>query len=159
MAYRFKPIHVPGKMHVVPDTMSRRSHSPIAQLPKRQPTPMPDNNVLPGYKEVLAPPDWVSLPVLSSIISNDDSAKETDDPNCLLLDTALANIATLSQREAHIGSIQNEENIRVLTWDRLNEACQSCPIYRRLHQVVSNGTPDSIKDWEIQLQPFHQHRH
>ena len=41
MAYKFKPVYVPGKKHVVPDSFSRRHDSPVTkqeQLPKLPPT-------------------------------------------------------------------------------------------------------------------------
>ena len=46
LAYRFKPIHVPGKKHVVADTMSRRYDSPIHSIPKLPKLPPASNNVL-----------------------------------------------------------------------------------------------------------------
>ena len=46
LAYQFKPIHVPGKKHVVADTMSRRYDSPIHSIPKLPKLPPASNNVL-----------------------------------------------------------------------------------------------------------------
>ena len=49
VTYRFKPEHFPGKKHVVPDMMSRRSDSPVMSLPKTPKTPPVIDNVLEGY--------------------------------------------------------------------------------------------------------------
>ena len=62
MAYRFQPVHVPGKKHVVPDTMSRRSDSPAYDYPRLPREPPTTNNVLPEYQDTFGPPDWVASP-------------------------------------------------------------------------------------------------
>ena len=48
MACRFQPIHVLGKKHVAPDTMSRRSDSPV-------------------YQDTFKPPEWVASPSINAI--------------------------------------------------------------------------------------------
>ena len=65
-AFRFTPRYVPGKLHVVPDAMSRRSDSPIADLPTPVKKPPPDNNVLEVYQDTFGPPSWVSGPSVRS---------------------------------------------------------------------------------------------
>ena len=116
MAYRFKPIHIPEKIHVVPDTITRRHDSPITKLPKPATTPPPSNNVLPEYKDVLAPPGWVSQPVLSAVLPLNVPAP-ANDPDALLLGNAMANLASLSPEgeTARNASIKHDDNVCVLT--------------------------------------------
>ena len=59
LAYRFSPVHIPGKKHIVPDTLSRRSDSPVNLLPKLPKLPPVSNNVLPGYADEFGPPSWL----------------------------------------------------------------------------------------------------
>ena len=66
LAYQFKPIYIPGKKHVVPDTMSRRYDSPMHALPKLPRLPPASDNVLPEYAADFEPPSWVAKPVLAS---------------------------------------------------------------------------------------------
>ena len=73
LAFRFKPIHIPGKLHVTADAMSRRSDSPIATQLKPKPRsdildPMA-NNVLPAYSTTFGPPSWVSPPTVAALSS------------------------------------------------------------------------------------------
>ena len=61
MKFSFKPIHVPGKKNVVPDTFCRRGDSPVNS----------DQYVVTaGYSENLGPPAWVSSPLLSAITAD-----------------------------------------------------------------------------------------
>ena len=62
MSFKFQPMHIPGKRHVVPDTMSRRNDSPILKIPKPSRAPPTTNNVLPGYSDTFGPPSWVAAP-------------------------------------------------------------------------------------------------
>ena len=66
MAYMFKPIHVPGKKHVVPDAFSRRHDSPIIFLEKLPVEPPVSNNVTDDYENTFGPPSWISSPTVSS---------------------------------------------------------------------------------------------
>ena len=63
LPYRFTPVYVPGKKHVVPDCYSRRGDSPI--LPSKPDTSvdlLDIGNVEPGYSDTFGPPAWVSSP-------------------------------------------------------------------------------------------------
>ena len=67
MAFNFRPVYVPGKDHVVPDTMLRRNDSPIHLLEKPGKTPPITNNVLPEYAATFGPPNWVADPQVDEI--------------------------------------------------------------------------------------------
>ena len=58
LKFRFTPVHIPGKQHVVPDTFSRRSDVPSADTTAI-------SNILPGYTDSMGPPDWVAQPLLA----------------------------------------------------------------------------------------------
>ena len=49
LKFRFTPVHVAGKKHVVPDTFSRRSDTEEMAM----------SNVLPAYSSAMGPPAWV----------------------------------------------------------------------------------------------------
>ena len=63
LPYRFQPVFIPGKFHVIPDCYSRRGDSPV-----QQPQPHPDidlldiQNVGPDYSSTFGPPSWVAGP-------------------------------------------------------------------------------------------------
>ena len=64
LKFRFQPIHVPWKLYVVPDCLSRRSDSPIASsAPSKIDMDIHDiSNVLPEYQNSLSASSWVALP-------------------------------------------------------------------------------------------------
>jgi hypothetical protein len=77
LPYRFTPVFVPGKAHVVPDCWSRRGDppGPLAQPATTHPTV---SNVGPGYPDELGPPDWVSGPLASGGRSYAEVAAATE---------------------------------------------------------------------------------
>ena len=165
MAYRFKPIYIPGKAHVVPDTMSRRSDSPIAIIPKRKAPPPVVNNVLPAYSETMGPPTWVTPPSLSAILSPITSPSTAAESSAsdrleeLLLGKVYAHLAAITPLASADIALFGAHNVEVLTWDRLEEVCKHSQIYRLLHQTVQRGVSDSIQDWDLQVKPYFQSRH
>ena len=63
LPFRFVPIYIPGKLHVVPDTWSRRADSPAPAQPRTREYDLTDvSNVTQEYSSSLAPPSWVSPP-------------------------------------------------------------------------------------------------
>ena len=165
MAFRFKPIHIPGKAHVVPDAMSRRSDSPIASLPKVSSPPPTVNNVLPAYSDSLAPPDWVSTPSLAAALSpitaqpTADESNQSDELEELLLGQAYASLAGLTPQASADIALFGGHNVEVLTWDRLVDTCKQSTTYQLLHQTVQSGLSESIQDWDMKLQPYFKVRH
>ena len=165
MAYRFKPIYIPGKANVVPDTMSRRADSPIAAIPNHRIPPPVVNNVLPGYGETMGPPSWVSPPSISTIlalISTVPTVEESlasDSLEELLLGKVYAHLAAITPQAMADIALFGAHNVEVVTMDRLEEACRQSNIYNLLHQSVEQGVPDSIQAWDLQLKPYFWSRH
>lgn len=174
LAFRFKPIHIPGKLHVTADAMSRRSDSPIATQIKAKPRsdildPMA-NNVLPAYSNTFGPPGWVSPPTVAALSSpkatnhshpytawmapiisskpTEEDVAEVEELESLIMGQALS----------HLAAIRQADEVEALTWERLEAGCLSSPQYRLLHSVVQQGVSNSSKDWDLQLQPYFRHR-
>ena len=165
MAYRFTPMFIPGKAHVVPDAMSRRHDSPIADLPPYSAPPPTDNNVLPGYEDKFGPPTWVSspsVPATASLMAIPDSKQQdthTEEMEEMLLGQVISHLAGLTPlAEADIASF-GAHNVSVITWDRLVEQCKQSSTYQLLHNAVTQGLPDSSKEWDSRLLPYHRSRH
>ena len=129
MAYSFKPIHIPGKKHVVPDAFSRRSDSPILTMPKQENSLPTSDNILPGYSDSLGPPSWVSGPLEANSI-------EADAEKMMLANTTAVLANLISEQPAEIAA--NQPNPEVITWARLSKECEKCPIYVKLHAQTIN---------------------
>ena len=164
MAYKFTPMFIPGKAHVVPDTMSRRHDSPIADLPPYSAPPPADNNVLPGYKEKFGPPNWVSSPTVPALVSmtaipvSEQPDTHTDEMEEMLLGQVISYLAGLTpMAEESIASF-GAHNVSVITWKRLVEECKQSPTYQLLHSAVDRGIPDSCQEWDSRLLPYHRSR-
>ena len=144
MAYRFEPIYLPGKLHVVPDTMSRRRDSPIASLPKKPKDPPPVNNVDPLYATTFGPPNWVAQPVQVNAVES-----MVDEFEALYLGKTIAKLASLSSSVATVKSMTP-----VVTWETLSEASSNCPLYVKLREAVKNGFPLNSDQWSPELKPY-----
>ena len=79
MRFRYKTVHVPGKNHVVPDTLSRRSD-----------TQDEASNVLAGYSDTMGPPSWVSSPTMAGLIAAD--TVEGDDDEAMIQGLAMSRL-------------------------------------------------------------------
>jgi hypothetical protein len=63
LPYRFTPVYIPGKEHVVPDCHSRRGDSPVLPEPAGPEVDLLDiENVESGYSDCFGAPNWVSGP-------------------------------------------------------------------------------------------------
>ena len=183
LAYRFQPIHIPGKLHVTPDALSRRSDSPIAVSkqtlkPKKDILDSMANNVQPAYSTTFGPPSWVSTPTAAVLSTSELYEVATREVNMTELDnTALLapvvatqptaeDIFAADQLEslifgrvlAHIAAIKHGDEVEALTWERLEAACLATPEYKLLHRTVQQGISNNSKDWDLQIQPFFRHR-
>ena len=166
LPYRFTPIHIPGKLHVVPDAWSRRSDSPIPSLPT---TPDPNlldiGNVSMEYSQSLAPPSWVSGPAAV------DSVK-TGYVAALRFNLTTIESSEIDEAEAHLAGMANmgvrnmttdyvlaaQATVRVLTWERLQEAASASPMYQDLISFITKGLPDNIAEWPDTLRSYHPYR-
>ena len=164
MAFRFKPVYIPGKANVVPDTMSRRNDSPITELPPCSAPPPMVNNVLPEYSNTSGPPDWVSPPTLAAILAgmavpSTDQESQSQELEEFLLGQVYSCLAALTPQAPAELALFGEHNVSVITWDRLVEECKQSTTYQLLHKTVSCGVPDSSKDWDNKVLPYYQTRH
>ena len=167
LPYRFTPIHIPGKLHVVPDTWSRRSDSPIPSLPT---TPDPNlldiGNVSMEYTHSLAPPSWVSGPAVVDSV-------ETGYVAALRSSLTTSESSEIDAAEAHLAGMATmmavrdmtteyvlaaQAPVRVLTWERLQEAASASPMYQDLISLITKGLPDSITEWPDTLRSYHPYR-
>ena len=122
LAYRFLPVHIPGKKHIVPDTLSRRSDSPVNLLPKVPKTPPISNNVLPEYADEFGPPSWISQPKVAAC----EIMNNTED---IYYGYAHATIAALASSAPTAGHAS-------ITWEKLRQECLQCPEYSALRDAV-----------------------
>ena len=167
LRFRFKVCHIPGKKHVTADTLSRRSDHPPP------PTPKPDqhlsitSNVSDLYAESLGPPDWVSGPAAIATLLMLEVGPDHDSVQleALIQGYGMASLAALyTDGFSSINSNKctmcplSHSDMAIISWDRLEAACLSSPVYRTLHHTVSAGAPDAIEEWDDKIKPFHQHR-
>ena len=134
-AYRFTPVHVPGKLHVVPDALSRRADSPIVSIPKSNPAPPVDNGVLKEYENSFGPPDWVSQPNIAVLEAGITMSADQD----WTYDLDKMYIAKTEQVLAGIDAISDSTAPRTITWDRLSRECSEDKSYIELHKAVTNN--------------------
>lgn len=183
LPYRFQPIYVPGKEHVTPDALSRRhdgqpDHQPDAgqiYQPDAGQVHQPDQDQLAGqvqssYAESLSPPTWVTSPTLLSCIltvqPTEEEMERSTELEELLTGTAMASLAALNHGPYYTNGNHScslcavtHSDIAILSWERLEAACRSSPVYQLLHNTISGGVPDDISDWDDQIKPYHKHRH
>ena len=150
MAYTFTPAHIPGKQHVVPDTLSRRNDSPVLLSPKPPKMAPEDSLVGPGYSESFGPPSWISSPQVSSLQSNDDSSQTTEAEDLYLAQAQV----TLAEVTGYLPSVEHS----VITWNSLCEACNSDTEYRALHKAVTDQFPTDISDCAEIIRPYYKLR-
>ena len=145
MAFQFKPVHIPGKKHIVPDTFSRRQDAPALTEPKLPTEPPVTSNVLPEYSNSFGPPAWVSQPGdLQSIQSEEDE---------LYIGLTIAKLAGI--KPSIEGCVDaNQSNIRVITWNLLEQECQKCPQYGKLRECVVKGFPQHSEQWDNDMIPY-----
>ena len=141
--FKFTPVHIPGKLHVVPDCLSRRSDSPIASLPPPPPPTKYDiSNIMPGYQDSLGAPSWVAPPPggakpaqVASLLGETlpvglhDQDHRAELSLGLLTGDGAASLAGLTADIWHNSAlITDSEDIEVITWDKLAKAAQASPV-------------------------------
>ena len=157
LPFAYTPIHVAGKANVTPDTLSRRTDSPVSP-----PTPAVDlldiTNVEPGYSSHLGPPSWVSGPTasLATLTMNPpESAKEFEDEEHLI---SLAIASLTGFQGGVIGNLTRTEAVQAITWPRLQAAAAVSPHYQTLIDLISNGLPSEKSKWPESLHEYYPYR-
>ena len=174
LQFRHVPVHIPGKLHVVPDCMSRRSDSPIASLsvPPSSNQVHDISNILPEYQNNLGAPSWVAPPPggarpaqVSSLlgellpIGTPHSALDRNTAMGIMTGDCSASLAGLTADMWHVTGIHNSDEVQVITWEKLSEAAHDSPIYKSLHSLISSGAPEDKDLWPDDLKVYYQHRH
>ena len=172
MQFKFTPMYIPGKKHVVPDCLSRRSviNSPI--IPGDSQALLDTSNILPEYQDHLGPPSWVTPPAVGESQQNggilgvlclqpdDEHPQDPCSIDGVIKGMALSAIAALNEdpgpQTATIAAVNNRPT--VLTWTRLTAAATSCPVYKSLHKMVSSGASDDQHCWPPALLAYYPHR-
>ena len=69
LPFRFTPTHIPGKKHVIPDCLSRKT-GPVPPAKVEQVDLLDIQNIEPAYSSSeVSPPSWVSPPRLLAFLS------------------------------------------------------------------------------------------
>ena len=171
LRYRFTPIYIPGKLHVIPDAWSRRTDSPNPPTPRHNTVDMLDvTNVGSGYSSSLGPPSWVSAPTtVSAILQNTGDMYHgiaaalrvpPSEEECIEIEETeamIAHTATTAMQDTYV--LAAHTPIRMITWARLQEAASQCSNYQKLLTLIRSGLPESIADWPEHLHPYHPYRH
>ena len=174
LMFKFSPVHIPGKLHVVPDCLSRRSDSPIASLPPPPPpTKLDISNIMPGYQDSLGAPSWVAPPPggakpaqVASLLGEVSPIGLCDQDHRAELSLGLitgdgaASLAGLTADIWHNSALNpDSEDIEVITWDKLAKAAQASPVYKSLHSLISSGAPEDRELWPESIKIYYSHRH
>ena len=177
LMFRHRTVHVPGKLNVVPDCLSRRGDSPI---PATIPTTPLDisydiSNILPEYQNTLGAPSWVAPPPggarpakIASLLGESpaigSTANQFDSVAALGLLTGdcAASLAGLTADVWHntaLLSPHDSQDTEVITWEKLSKAALESPTYKSLHSLISSGAPEDRDIWPEELKVYYHHRH
>ena len=158
--FRFQVKHIPGKKHVVPDTLSRRQDSPILRnCTTKQDVDGNPMQVLTGYSNSLGPPSWVSTPSAASISAqiSPHEHEEASEMEAFITGLALSSITSINSCSI-ISPVSSQSLPTALSWARLEAACRACEDYKILHQAVTAGLSDNKKDWDVKIFDYYIHR-
>ena len=147
MAYQFTPVHIPGKKHVVPDTLSRRTDSPVFAAPKPKKIAPMDSAVTAEYCDSFGPPSWVSPPLVSSLEESHSSRYLPDQEEVYLVQ--------VQDKLVQLAGAKATEETAVITWDLLENACKEDSNYMELKKSVTNGFPETIQDCATTVKPYY----
>ena len=173
LKFRYQPVHIPGKLHVVPDCLSRCSDSPISASASPTTSLQPNtdiSNVLPEYQNTLGAPSWVAPPPggarpaqVAALLGEKSEAGQQYQHDCVLGLISWQGAAALAGLTAdtwhNTAVFSQSEAVEVITWDKLSKAAQSSPTYKSLHSLISSGAPEDKTLWPEELQIYYHHRH
>ena len=161
LPFRFTPIHIPGKLHVIPDTWSRRSDSPVPTLPYSSGQSLLDiSNIEQQYSSTLGPPSWVSGPSTGYVSALRVSPSQADCTEVEEEEATIASIAGMAITDMSSSYIiAAQAPVRVITWGRLQEAAANSQLYQELISLIKHGLPEAISDWPGSLHPYYPYRH
>ena len=124
------------------------------------------------YSSHLGPPSWVSSPVgvaalptptqatlgqIASLgtISDSQDPHEIGDTEALIAGLAMIALQELSTRYI----VAAQAPVRVITWERLQEAAAASPTYQKLMTLITSGLPEDVQDWPHDVHQFYPYRH
>ena len=129
LAFRFKPVYIKGKDHIIPDTWSRRNDSPLQEEYAANPRPKSTDltarlsNQEESYMETISPPTWLARPTpnptqdMTGLQPSLSAIQEGEEIEAMVLGYAIAALA----------SYNDPSEVEVLSWSRLESACLQCP--------------------------------
>ena len=174
LQYRFQPVHIPGKLHVVPDCLSRRSDSPEVYHRSQHtpPTSSADiSNILPEYQNTLGAPSWVApppggaRPAQVAALLGEQCAVGTHDVHHdsilgLLSGDGTTTLAGITADTWYNTALLSQsDEVQVVTWERLVKAAETSPMYKSLHSLISSGAPEDKQLWPEELHVYYHLRH
>ena len=168
LMYSFKPIHIPGKLHVVPDSFSRRTDSPVHEAPTTDKLLLDTTNVAAEYANSCAPPAWVSIPTPgpAGVMAAFCTQENLEDPDIeqVMVGITMSALAALDEdpwqdeQAVHVVAPLRQQPV-VLSMKRLEAAAATCPAYTKLCSFLQAGPPEDRNLWPDTLLPYYQHRH
>ena len=176
LPYHFTPIYIPGKDHVTPDCQSRRSDHPDLPQVTDQISLLDIQNVGQGYSSSLGHPSWVSppSPLVASLSAHPfDQPSLSDSTAAHLHEQLLAmdgqvSLDTLYVEDAAEDHAEEEfiaaavsprnEQIRAITWPRLQYEVKQSTQCQSLIQLLSTGAPEAREKWPDHLLPYYPYR-
>ena len=175
LKYRFNPVHVPGKLHVVPDCLSRRYDTPHDVQDQRttKPPTADISNILPQYQDTLGAPSWVAPPPggatpprIAALLGEQPQiqtprhALHRDSVLGILSGDGTASLAGITADTWYNTALRSQpDELKVVTWERLSEAASASPTYKSLHSLISSGAPEDKALWPDDLAIYYHHRH
>ena len=169
LPFRFTPAHIPGKKHVIPDCLSRKT-GPVSPPTVEQVDLLDIHNIAPAYSSSeVSPPSWVCPPRLLALLSANPLEQPTQEE---VTDTltqeyhsatrAINSLASMSEddepsHQPQLASFR-QAPVRLISWQRIQQAHSDSPLCRDLRSLLDSGLPEDRASWPADLLPFYQVR-